>query len=571
MTGVTRSKSLHETVSSISQAALQSFRRPRGFRPTLSLSFRHSRQHRHYRWCTRRFLSTILAFLALTGLVSYQQIQNEDPIVTSLLPDWIVDDHSDEIDLMGVRANKDDGVLDERPFVEHEIQALVEEDEDEFIEEEHAWQNVEQAFEKADAKRQTQWWNSHGIVHVVHTRFLQNRPRLQDFTKARLEQFKAFTLPSIKQQTNDEFLWVIWSDTSLTEDTETQIKEMLHGMTNVVVLGYKKERHSIQSAWFQNTFDQSYIVTGSYRLIMSFHQAAQNHTVVDTFLDAEDALSLNFVGDVQKEASEALAQRGTFRLWCPSHHLSWGYSSPPWHHQMQKDVYRMALLKESEEEVVNPDITIPSLERGFFTVKRAVDSCLSGAGTSVGYSAKSKPERDFPVLLKVQNTATSWHSMIMHCDTYGESNCLGFIENQRFIQPDQSEKRFPEVAMAKAVLLRSKTITAAESKGITQVFPKRPKPSPEAVFAAQQKMWQLMDPVFGIDPDSIHSWRQGFESNLDKVVMDMMTICLPSNNCSPKNKAALKELLSTVGLRKVNNETAVMMNGRRSLNAQIQE
>ncbi|KAL7566396.1 hypothetical protein ACA910_011135 [Epithemia clementina (nom. ined.)] len=42
------------------------------------------------------------------------------------------------------------------------------------------------------------WKNDYNVVHVIHTRFMQNQATLHHLAKARLELFQTFALPSIE-------------------------------------------------------------------------------------------------------------------------------------------------------------------------------------------------------------------------------------------------------------------------------------------------------------------------------------------------------------------------------------
>ena len=55
----------------------------------------------------------------------------------------------------------------------------------------------------------TKWKNENNLVHVVLTRFMQHQPKLVNLGRARLELFKSFCVPTMRQQTSRQFLWII--------------------------------------------------------------------------------------------------------------------------------------------------------------------------------------------------------------------------------------------------------------------------------------------------------------------------------------------------------------------------
>ena len=408
-----------------------------------------------------------------------------------------------------------DQVLD-MSFLDHEVKALVDGGgemggEDFLLEDEPsrnvgnvmvtaqqeqdtAWLRLQQSFEKRDAKIQSQWWNANKVVHVIHTRCLQNQPRLVDYTQARMDQFRTFTLPSLLQQSNDEFLWIVWTDPSLLPETEDQLKALLQPMHNAVLIGFKdrKERTDIRSPWFKETFDQSYMFGGSYKLLMSYHDASHNHIVLDSYIDSDDALATNFVSTLQQQAVQALSSSlelsqssntGTIsefsslsevspakvRFWCPSHVLEWDYFTPTWLLQMETKMQQQQQqqsrsntrsfhnpLQEEENGALDTLATTTTTtaatdtsqsssssssssaaavlveQRGHFTYKEGYDKCLSSAGTTIGFSANATLEQHFPMFIDVmKQEKDKWHETILPCDDgdWTEANGLGLFTN----------------------------------------------------------------------------------------------------------------------------------------------
>ncbi|KAL7563130.1 hypothetical protein ACA910_012311 [Epithemia clementina (nom. ined.)] len=476
-------------------------------------------------------------------------------------------------------------------------------------EEEETWDRVHKSFAKRDAKLQSIWWNAHNIVHVIHTRVLQNQPRLLDYTKARLDQFKAFTLPSIQAQTNNEFLWILWTDPSLSPETEEQLRHLIvveSKLDNAVIIGYKKGRPEIKSPWFHETFDQSYMYGGSYKLLMSYHNAATTNDktiVLDTYLDSEDAISANFVQLLQTQAAIALSSPSSsegsavvlpkVKFWCPSHVVEWEYFTPPWQLEIENQQHvrrrhkyllnrRQSQEMEQKANIItslnnkvnkSPDQTMNHLggvvkgDKGYFHTKNSHDKCLSAAGSTIGLSSNATMAQHFPLFVGMTDRST-WHETALVCDHVEEANCLGFLRNRRRIPVDQVDEtdddadnevdtaganEDPLSMFGKAVLLRSKTITGAETKSIPSYhksFPSHPEPSVEAAVQVQHDIWRSLPAQFGIATETIPNFRAEFHKNLDKVLLDMLTICLPSNACKAASKDTLQEMLATVGLKK---------------------
>lgn len=62
------------------------------------------------------------------------------------------------------------------------------------------------------------------IIHVIHSRFMQNQANLTALLPARLHQFVAFCLPAIVGQKSQNFIWVIKIDPALAEPSTTARK-----------------------------------------------------------------------------------------------------------------------------------------------------------------------------------------------------------------------------------------------------------------------------------------------------------------------------------------------------------
>jgi hypothetical protein len=122
---------------------------------------------------------------------------------------------------------------------------------------------------------------------------------------------------------------------------------------------------------------------------MEYHKAASvgNHIVLETYLDADNALAVDYVQQIQAEAAVALAPPHTsFRLWCPNQFLEWSYASPKWfrtrmeHDYNQKQQALAAQRQQQQnstttmmqEESALPQSLPPFIDRGYFIWKSTV-------------------------------------------------------------------------------------------------------------------------------------------------------------------------------------------------------
>lgn len=171
------------------------------------------------------------------------------------------------------------------------------------------------------------WKNPHNVVHVVSTRFHQHQAHLWHLAEARLELFRAFTLPSMKQQSQKEFLWMIWTDPELNESIRNTLVDLVQDLPNVLVVANEAVKDTTLRDLYGHTMTSlaSSIIHGDATLLANYRAASQSHVLLETQLDADDALSGTFVDLVQTQAAEKLGQyvnhKESMEIICPFKHM----------------------------------------------------------------------------------------------------------------------------------------------------------------------------------------------------------------------------------------------------------
>eukprot|EP00980_Cylindrotheca_fusiformis_P010540 scaffold2334_cov118-Cylindrotheca_fusiformis.AAC.12 len=182
----------------------------------------------------------------------------------------------------------------------------------------------------------TSWMNERGIVHVIYTRFLQHQPSLIALGKARLELFKTFCAPTLGQQTNKQFLWIIRTDPHLETSLKEGLIQALDGIFNVVVVGSslgKEGRHGggFRSHDTMEEFNEESVMHGDIGLVRSYHEAAATRTLLETNLDSDDGVALTFVESAQIAAAESFEMDEREVGWlnlCLGRHMEWHFYAP---------------------------------------------------------------------------------------------------------------------------------------------------------------------------------------------------------------------------------------------------
>lgn len=352
--------------------------------------------------------------------------------------------------------------------------------------------------------------NKYELVHVINTRFMQFQPDLTSLGKARLELFRTFTLPSILQQTEQEFLWIVWMDPLLDTSLRQDFLNLVHNVTNLVVIGSRAKTPFIRSDFFAELFESS-VYAGSFPLLLDYHQAALTRTVLHTELDSDDALFYDFVRGLQRRAQETLAastMKFDYRFFCVSKRLEWNYYDPVvWQLQQQQ-----------------PDVIGNQTDVGFLIGKVSKKECPPG-GFTKGFGPATDIT-DFP-----DESRFEVHTKTPQCD-YITHQCIDRING----------------GAAEHAVLRSRTPT---STGMTDVVPPRPNTEKEQQLKSQlqpwlklqDKLWQALPKNFGVTFAAVQQVRQLLEEDMVNIVLQNLEgQCKDGFSCKKSTKEQLKAL-----------------------------
>ena len=222
-----------------------------------------------------------------------------------------------------------------------------------------------------DDHNEHQWSNDYNVVHVIHTRLLQDySDSVGHLNAARWYLFQTLCVPSMLQQSNQQYLWMIWMDPQLAllgEDDKVGrlVRDWMQTqpMTSIVVVAANHNDTHVHHNpanqddnnaptlrnWYgrsqQDWMESSNLVAfGSTALLESYYHASQTHVLVETVLDADDALSATFVETVQAQAAvyvghDTRPHSTHVETYCPASHVEWRYypNPPKNHHDNQND------------------------------------------------------------------------------------------------------------------------------------------------------------------------------------------------------------------------------------------
>ena len=179
------------------------------------------------------------------------------------------------------------------------------------------------------------------IIHIVNTRFMQSQGHLQILGQARLYLFQTFCLPSMLAQTTQNFLWIIKIDPNLDNKIRHDLISLIDSSnrTNIYIvasdvnylIGHDpgnwrsgEEREEVWSHVVNGT-----VYTGDTDRLWAAKVHAEDKIVLETRLDADDGLNIQYLDTVQDMAMEKFGPFAEDEItarwfhWCVERHGKW--------------------------------------------------------------------------------------------------------------------------------------------------------------------------------------------------------------------------------------------------------
>lgn len=331
------------------------------------------------------------------------------------------------------------------------------------------------------------------ILHVVHTRFMQNQPNLVNLGLARLQLFKEFTLRSMELQTSRNFLWVIRTDPALNASLRDPLVEALSGVDNHLLIA-SNENPNVQIHDII-TVEPERVWSGDLDRVKTYLQSQSTpRKILESRLDADDGLHVQFVEHLQAHALEDLPdEMAQWKIWCASRHIEWQYHSVT--HDFNTTSGILLSLKDS--------------------------TCVS-AGLTIGYTEG----------LHVHDLPPIKHEKLAHvlpsCDEQ-DLSCIDFIN----LFPTALRARTPTSAGMLNVLLGQKEMVAGR-------YVKGAKKQ-ESV---QNQLWAVTTPRFGFTTEDASRLRVYVKEHLRSIAEDNLRgQCSDGHSCKESSKLVLQAII----------------------------
>jgi len=456
---------------------------------------------------------------------------------------------------------------------------------------------------------QTSWKNRHNVVHVVQTRFMQHQPHLLRLGKARLELFRRITLPSLlMQQRQDsteplgsrgdggQFLWLIRVDPRLDPGLRREFLEIVddacsdasnsnrtlqvviiasndnperfpkvHFDYDELVLGTMPRANTTTSNNDTNRTDDASNTTtttarsrmwyGSWDLLQSYHEASQTRLTLETRLDADDALSLDFIDRLQQDAAETMMTAdGTmnrqqhahsdYKVYCVYSHMEWQHYNP-WLQQ------RLASGDSENDHGNNTNGTFTSIESS----REEQDTRGGLLGVKTNFCVTPGLTFAYPPGVVKVDIPTRHHRIHQHLprcrqpqksseNSVNERPCLQFLVRRQ--------------GVSSPMALRARTITSAGMNNLVLSSP--PKETLQKHEAMKQQLqqsamknrqdalWKHMPAMFGIRESDIVAMRATIENDKQGILRDALTgQCTKGHSCKHKARLTIQSLLNETG------------------------
>jgi hypothetical protein len=303
------------------------------------------------------------------------------------------------------------------------------------------------------------------MLHVVTSRFMQLQPDLVSLGEARLQLFETFCLPSMLLQQADNFVWFVMTDPKLEPMLLRRMKELLlpHPNFYLVLMNEKLVTANNVSRMIKDRL----IVTGDINHLKSLMLDLNRPLLLETRLDADDALSSRTLQRIQDAARTLPTNSTGWQVICNSLHYEWRNDEITYGDQSVKTSGQLRLVMES--------------------------ICITAGYTLVRH--RPPGSIDFP----------AWPNIGHHLMSREWPKCLGKTN-----ATSDCWTRLPRYPAA----LRSRTATSA---GMSRVE----ATSKDKFYDNQtETLWSYVTRDFGIRPENAKTASQYIKSHLAAIVED---------------------------------------------------
>ena len=170
-------------------------------------------------------------------------------------------------------------------------------------------------------------WRDVPFLHILDTPLIQNQLNLTLLIESRLELFEAFCLPSIRQQTSRDFVWIVRVDTRLSTQRPHWLRRLiglLQGDPRVYLVELDSNP-SWRDGKASRQLARSKVYTGEQRRLEYYMASYEQKHILETNLDGDDGLHYQYMEHIENNTLDILAQDPppAFFYWCVPQEMEW--------------------------------------------------------------------------------------------------------------------------------------------------------------------------------------------------------------------------------------------------------
>ena len=342
------------------------------------------------------------------------------------------------------------------------------------------------------------------VFHIVKTRFMQYQPKLVELGKARLELFKTFCLPSMLHQTTQNFFWLIYTDPDLDDYLLQETIKLIKPYPHFYLVKSLVDKRGLGGRDILNRIDQKDFHVGDVTMLYANLNNVHWTPVLESRFDADDALNINYIEEIQKRSLQVFvntSKKRDWMFWCINQALEWHWVGPGGREQLRK-YGAIVPSRQYDNFCHTPGLTV-GFKRGTFT--RTV--------------AKS-PHHLLVQMLEEEQTPCG--------SIYKGTDCVEFIKNFDFCA------------------LRSRTPTSASMANVNSNGGKIYR------LAAEEAVLRWRDVIkdFALLPANTEAVNDYFFMNMKPILEESLRgQCTEGHSCREEAKTAIEDLIEIFSKR----------------------
>jgi hypothetical protein len=351
------------------------------------------------------------------------------------------------------------------------------------------------------------------MIHILVSPFMQKQPNLTALGHARVGLFDAFCYPTVTHQTSQQFLWIMKTDPNLDPGILKKMVEFLKPFPNYYLIGSNAD--DLYLHWRNgsllkdlaglraNISFPTRVYTGNQTLLEMAMALATELPVLETRLDADDGLNVQFMETIQKMATKEVFSPPLvkWKHWCVDRVVEW-------HSTISNNKMDMS--------------------------------------PSMSYGKVKGPERPHFCITPGLTTAYAVGTLVKEVAIHGHHEIRHRIQNEP-LKPGQecglsntSECMDTLVGLEPFESLRARTPTSAGMRFISL--------EPEANAeddAAVEAMWANLNTYFHIQRDKVQVAQAYFKEHVVEIAKDNLVGQCLGFSCKNSSKTQLEKIIAT--------------------------